>query len=267
MVALITGASSGIGAATAARLAREPGAAVVLTARRERRLRAVAASIDASASWVVADLLHDDAPASILEHVEQRYGRLDVLINNAGTSWPSSFAEGGYENVRRTMAINFEAQVRLTEALLPLLRQTAPSAIVNVASLSGRVARATMGAYCASKFALVGWSDSLRCEERAHGVHVGVVLPGFIATEGFPQTQLLAKPLTRWIVSTPAKVADAIYQTGVGHRRECYVPRAYGLAAAARALAPGVVCSALEAAGSGQARTVGPPLTTASQTP
>ena len=148
---------------------------------------------------------------------------------------------GGYENVRRTMAINFDAQVRLTEALLPLLRSSAPSAIVNVASTAARVARAGTGAYSASKFALAGWSDALWAEERAHGVHVGLVLPGFISTEGFPQSELTAKPWTRWIVSTPERAAEAIYDAGIGRRAERYVPRAYALAAAARILAPGLV--------------------------
>ena len=265
LVALITGASSGIGAASAVRLAREPGASVVLIARREERLRELAASIGEAASWVAADLLDDEAPATILAHVKQRHGRLDVLVNNAGASWPASFADGGYESVRRTMAINFDAHVRLTEALLPELRRSG-GAIVNVASLSGRVARATMGAYCASKFALAGWSDSLRCEERAHGLHVGLVLPGFIATEGFPQEELLASPLTRWIVSTPAKVAEAICRVGIDRQRERYVPRPYGVAAVMRMLAPRLVCGALERVGDGPGSVSGS-LANGAQTP
>src|ERR1700681_1171750 len=96
------------------------------------------------------------------------------------------------------MGLNFDAPVRLTEALLPLLRSSAPSAIVNVASTASRVARAGTGAYSASKFALAGWSDALWAEERPHGVHVGLVLPGFISTEGFPQTELTERPWTRW---------------------------------------------------------------------
>jgi short-subunit dehydrogenase len=131
--------------------------------------------------------------------------------------------------------------VRLTEALLPLLRSSAPSAIVNVASTAARVARAGTGAYSASKFALAGWSDSLWAEERAHGVHVGLVLPGFIATEGFPQTELTEKRLTRWAVSTPEQAAEAIFQAGIGRRPERYVPRPYALAAAFRVLTPGLV--------------------------
>lgn len=241
-VMLVTGASSGIGEATARRLAREPNTSLVLVARREDRLRALAASLgEQRVSFLAVDLLDEDAPARVLEHVSERHGRLDLLVNNAGASWRSTFAAGGYENVKRTMAINFDAQVRLTEALLPLLRASAPSAIVNVASTAARVARAGTGAYSASKFALAGWSDALWAEERANGVHVGLVLPGFISTEGFPQSELTAKPWTRWMVSTPDKGAQAIYDAGIGRRPERYVPRPYALAAALRILTPGLV--------------------------
>ncbi len=241
-VILITGASSGIGEASARRHARIPGARLVLVARREDRLAALAASLgEDRASWVAVDLLDEDAPARIREHVQERHGRLDLLINNAGAAWRARFADGGYENVRRTMAINFDAPVRLTEALLDLLRSSAPSAIVNIASTAGRVARPGTGAYSASKFALAGWSDSLWAEERSNGVHVGLVLPGFIVTEGFPAQELLAKPLTRRIVSTPERAAEAIYEAGIGRRPERYVPRPYALAAILRVLFPGLV--------------------------
>jgi short-subunit dehydrogenase len=249
----VTGASSGIGEATARRLAREPRCSIVLVGRREERLRALAASLDdrsvgngrvesgQRASWVAVDLVDERAPELIQQHVLERHGRLDLLVNNAGAAWRARFADGGYENVRRTMEINFDAQLRLTEALLPLLRDSAPSAIVNVSSTAGRVARAGSGAYSASKFALAGWSDALWAEERPHRVHVGLVLPGFISTEGFPQSELTAKPWTRWLVSTPERAAEAIYQAGLGRRAERYVPRPYGIAAALRVLAPGLV--------------------------
>ncbi len=241
-VMLITGASSGIGEAAARRLAREPGAALVLLARREERLRTLARELgEERVSYIALDLLEQDAPQRVLEHVLERHGHLELLVNNAGAAWRASFAEGGYENVRRTMALNFDAVVRLTEALLPVLRASAPSAIVNVSSTAGRVARAGTGAYSASKFALTGWSDSLSAEERPHGVHVGLVLPGFISTEGFPQRELTERALTRWIVSTPERAAEAIYQVGVRRRPERYVPRPYALAAALRVLAPALV--------------------------
>jgi short-subunit dehydrogenase len=192
-------------------------------------------------SVLAVDLLDEDAPERIHQHVLQHHGRLDLLVNNAGAAWRARFADGGYANVKRTMAINFDAPVRLTEALLPLLRESAPSAIVNVSSTAGRVARAGSGAYSASKFALAGWSDALWAEERPYGVHVGLVLPGFIATEGFPQSELTEKPLTRWIVSTPDRAAEAIYQAGVQRHPERYVPRPYAITAALRAVAPWLV--------------------------
>jgi short-subunit dehydrogenase len=252
LVAVITGASSGIGAAAARRLAREPGARLVLVARREQRLRELADSLEAPATYVAADLTDDDAPDRIAAHVTEHHNRLTLLVNNAGASWRATFAEGGYDNVRRTMDVNFDSVVRLTEALLPLLRASSPSAIVNVTSTAARVARAGAGAYSASKFALAGWTDALHLEERPHGVHVGLVLPGFVATEGFPAQELRERRLTSWMVSDADTAAEAIVDAGLRRRAERYVPRPYALAAAVRTIAPrrrrfltlggGVVC-------------------------
>jgi len=241
VIAVVTGASSGIGAATARRLAREPDARLVLVARREDRLRALADELG-GATVVPVDLLDHGAPGAVREAVEREHGgRLDLLVNNAGSAGRGRFGDTGWEHVRRHMELNFEAVLRLTEALLPLLRASAPSAIVNVASTAGRVSRANSGAYSASKFALAGWSDALYGEERRNGVHVGLVLPGFVATEGFPQEELMGRRLTRWVVSKPEKVAEAIVDAGPGGAAERYVPRAYWLAAAARTLAPRLV--------------------------
>jgi short-subunit dehydrogenase len=239
MVALVTGASSGIGEATARRLARD-GADVVLVARREERLRELAAELG-GATVVAVDLTDEGAPAQIAQAVESQHGRLDLLVNNAGAAWRGSFADIGWEGVERHMKVNFDATVRVTHALLPLLRRSSPSAIVNVASVAGRISRARSGAYSASKFALIGWSDGLYAEERPHGVHVGLVLPGFVATEGFPQRELMEKRLTRRLVSTPERVAAAIVAAGPGGRAERYVPRPYWLIAAARILVPGLM--------------------------
>jgi uncharacterized protein len=244
-VALVTGASSGIGEATARRLAREPGAALVLVARREERLRALAGELG-GATVIAVDLTDEDAPARVAEVVEREHGALHLLVNNAGARWSGRFGEGGWENVKRHMEVNFDAPVRLTEALLPLLRRTAAArtqdaprvSIVNVSSTSARVSRANAGAYSASKFALAGWSDALHLEEQRHGVHVGLVLPGFVATEGFPQAELVGRAATRWAVSRPEVVAEAIVEAGPGGKAERYVPRFYWLAAAARVLLP-----------------------------
>jgi uncharacterized protein len=241
-VAVVTGASSGIGEATARRLAREPGTKLVLVARRQGRLDALARELG-GVTVVAVDLTDPDAPGTVLDAVGRAHGELHLLVNNAGARWVGTFGGTGWEQVERHMRINFEAPVRLTEALLPLLRATAQKrvhsvAIVNVSSTSGRVARANAGGYSAAKFALAGWSDSLAAEERAHGVHVGLVLPGYISTEGFPQVELRAHPLLRRIVSTPEVVADAIVDCGLRGKPERYVPRAYWLAAAARIFVP-----------------------------
>jgi short-subunit dehydrogenase len=251
-ICVITGASSGIGEATARRLAREPGARLVLVARRQERLDALAAELG-GATTVSVDLTDPQGPARVQEIVVREHGALHLLVNNAGAAWRGQFADTGWANVEQHMKVNFEAPVRLTEALLPVLRETAARAystdrgggsrvsIVNVASTAGRVSRPNSGAYSASKFALAGWSDALYGEEREHGVHVGLVLPGFVRTEGFPADELLAKAVTRWTVSSPERVAEAIVAAGPGGKAERYVPRPYWLAAAARILFPAVV--------------------------
>ncbi len=254
-VAVITGASAGIGEATARRLAQEPDSKLVLVARREEKLQALARELGEDRTIALAvDLTRKDAAGRILRRVEREHGRLDLLVNNAGAAWRGRFAETGWENIERHMKLDFEAPVRLTEALLPLIRQTAAGggpadgkrvSIVNIASTAGRVSRPNSGAYSAAKFALIGWTDALHAEERAHGVHVGLVLPGFVKTEGFPAAELLAKPHTRLIVSTPDKVAEAIMEAGPGGRAERYVPRYYWLAAASRILLPGLVRKAI----------------------
>lgn len=241
----MTGASSGIGEAAARRLAREPGARLVLVARREDRLRALADELG-GATVIGVDLTDPAAPERVRETVEREHGRLDLLVNNAGAAWRGSFADTGWANVERHLKLNLEAPLKLTEALLPLLRQTAASsdrrvAIVNVASTAARVSRPRSGAYSVSKFALAAWSDALHGEEAPNRIHVGLVLPGFVKTEGFPATELLERRATQWIVSTPERVAQAIVEAGPGGKAERYVPRPYWLAAAMRILAPRLV--------------------------
>lgn len=235
-LAVVTGASSGIGAATARLLAKE-GWRVLVVARRADRLDELASELDGVVA-VPADLTDADAPQRVREAVERHGGRLELLVNNAGAEWRSTFAAGGYENVRRTMAVNFDGVVRLTEALLPLLRASAPSSVVNVSSVAGRVGRPSNSAYAASKFALAGWSEAVGVEEEPHGVHVGQVLPGFISTEGFPHQRLRAGLHTRWLVSSPERVAKAIAAAGPGGRHEVYVPRFYAMVPKLRHLFP-----------------------------
>ena len=249
-IALVTGASSGIGEATARRLIREPDTQLVLVARRRERLERLADELG-GATVIAADLTEPAAAERIRDVIVGEHGgQLHMLVNNAGAAWRGTFGETGWANLERHMKLNFEAPARLTEALLPLLRATAASppadpnrrvCIVNVASTAGRVSRPGSGAYSASKFALAGWTDALHAEERAHGVHVGLVLPGFIVTEGFPGAELLASVKTRWLVGKTETVAEAILDAGPGGRAERYAPRPYGVIAAARMVVPSVV--------------------------
>ena len=244
--AVVTGASSGIGEAVARRLAASaPDVALVLVARREERLAALASELGPRCSFVAVDLVREEAPSLVLSHAASRFDGVSLLVNNAGAAWRAPFGEGGWHNVQRTMALNFDAQVRLTEALLPLLRASAPSSIVNVGSTAARASRAGTGAYSASKAALGAWSDALHLEERANGVHVGLVQPGFIATEGFPAEELVGRRLTRWMVSSPSAAADAVVDCAFGGKAERYVPRWYGVAAALRVVAPRLVRKAM----------------------
>jgi uncharacterized protein len=273
-VALITGASSGIGEATARLLTqREPHAEVILVARRQNRVDALAGELNARHSGghhhvhpYAADLTDPEAITRLAGYVQTHFGQLNLLVNNAGARWSMPFEQGGYANIAQTMAINFNAQVQVTEALLGLLRTAAAAdgvaeltasnpatiaraSIVNVASTDNRIARPGTSAYSASKFALIGWSDSLYAELKPEGIHVGLVNPGFIATEGFPQTELVSHPLRRHLVGSTEQAADAILKAGLNGKAEIYVPGYYRGFAALRTLAPGLVRRVLSGGG------------------
>ena len=239
-VVVITGASSGIGEAAARHLVRKRGARAVLVARRGDRLEQLANELGGDASWVAADVTDPATADRVRDHALERFGRIESLVNNAGGAWRERFADGGFADVERTMDLNFFACVRMAEALLPALRESRGS-LVNVASIAGRVARPATGAYSASKAALIAWTDSLRAEEAAAGVHVGAVLPGFIKTEGFPARELLAKRATRWLVSDTDTVAEAIDDVAFGGAAERIAPRPYAVFPALRVLAPRLV--------------------------
>ena len=239
-VAVVTGASSGIGEATAKRLDAD-GWKLILVARREERLQKLCSQLR-DASYVAVDLTDDDAPAKVHAAVGDE---LHLLVNNAGASKRAAFGDrenGGYANVKRIMDLNFDAVLRLTEELLPLLRESAPSSIVNVCSVAGRIANGRGTAYSSSKFALIGFSEALFHEEKRKDVHVGMVLPGFISTEGFPQDEVKNNRATSWMVKTPDTVADAIVAAGPGGKAEITVPAfPYRVFTSLRVLAPGLV--------------------------
>ena len=251
--AVITGASSGIGEALARRLASD-GWRLLVVARRQDRLDALCADLGSGALAEAADLTDPEAVARVAARAEKEFDRLDLLVNNAGGNRKrGEFGDPdyGYDYVREVMEQNFDSAVRVTEALLPFLRRSAPSAIVNVGSIAGRIARPQVGAYNAAKFALNGWTEGLHHEEKAHGVHVGLVTPGFIATEGFPQKQFTERALTRWMVGKPEDAVAAIMKAA-GGKAEVSVPGWYALLPRLRYAAPGIVRFAL----SGRKRSV-----------
>jgi short-subunit dehydrogenase len=187
--ALVTGASSGIGAATA-RLLAEGGTTVALVARRADRLEQVAADCRAGAPGsrsYAADLADPDRAAALARQIWDELGPLDVIINNAGIPLRRPVDRLTMAEVERAMTVNYLSPVAITLALLPRLLGRGSGTIVNVSSLGGRLGIATEAAYCGSKFALAGWSEALAADLVGTGVSVRLVLPGAIDTEIWDQ--------------------------------------------------------------------------------
>lgn len=246
-IAVVTGASSGIGEATARRLAGD-GWRCVLLARREDRLQALAAEIGGEP--VVCDVGVRAAVEEAAQLVLERHRVVDLLVNNAGIAARSTFADANLDQVERVLAVNYLGGVWCTRAFLPGLRQAARAArgdgrsahVVNVASVAGTVALARSGPYVAAKHAQVAFSRSLRTSVARQGISVHTVLPGFVETEGFPQAALRAGRRTRWLVTSAEHVAAAIVDAVEKDRAEVTVPWfPYRLVSALQGVAPGVV--------------------------
>jgi len=238
---VITGASSGIGRQAAADLAAA-GARVCVAARREELLRTLVEEIGGEAaghSYVATDVTDRRQVAGLAAHVRGAYGRCDALVNNAGFSKGREFKGGeSIDDVEAVMRTNFFGAVYCTAAFLPLLEASAPSSVVNVASMAGRLAFGNASGYCASKFALVGWSEAVRFDLEPKGVNVALVEPGPIPTEGFSQEGLVDHPVYRYALGTPADVSAAIKDAITRRKAERVVPRWYYLLQIPRVLAP-----------------------------
>jgi short-subunit dehydrogenase len=186
---LVTGASSGIGAALARVLAAR-GDTVALVARRADRLDAVLAECretsPASERWA-ADLADPTDAATLALAIWDHYDGIDVVVNNAGAPMRRHASQLTMAEVERTMAINYFSPVAITLALLPRMLARRAGIIVNVSSLGGRLGITTEAAYSGSKFALAGWSESLAIDLDRSGVTVKLVLPGAIDTEIWDQ--------------------------------------------------------------------------------
>ncbi len=188
---LVTGASSGIGAATARSLARQ-GADLALVARRTDRLEELASGIreqGRSCVALTADLRDPAQARQAVEDTAERFGRLDVLVNSVGFVAAGDIEDGDPENWERMIDLNVRAVLHTAQKALPHLLRAAEEGprgvadLVTVSSVAGRVARAHNAVYSATKHAVVAFSEGLRQEVTARGVRVGLIEPGMTATE------------------------------------------------------------------------------------
>jgi NAD(P)-dependent dehydrogenase (short-subunit alcohol dehydrogenase family) len=242
-VAVVTGGSSGIGAATA-RLLAARGWLCVLLARREERLRTVAEKV--AGEYEVCDVSDRAAVERVAAAVRERHPAIRLLVNNAGIPGRVDFLDADPERIETVLRVNYLGGVWCLRAFLPALEAGAPSDVVNVVSVAGAVASGSSGPYTASKHAQLAFSRSIGPELRRRGVRTHTLLPGFVETEGFPQRDRLPGPLYR-IVAQPEDVAAAIVRTVERNRRESFVPWWYRLPALAEALAPGLLARAARA--------------------
>ncbi len=239
-VCVVTGASSGIGRRVALDLAAG-GAKVCVTARRTERLEELLGELGDGRghSLFTADVGDRNSVRALADHVRDTYGRCDVLINNAGYSEESHFTgPDDVAELERVMQTNFWGTVYCTAELLPLLSDSAPASVVNVASMAGRLAVGGASSYCASKFAVVGWSEALASDLAEREVYVSVVEPGFVPTEGFPQDDMVGDPFLKYMLGTVEQVSAAILDAIENRKLERVVPRWYYLLQVPRVVTP-----------------------------
>jgi uncharacterized protein len=246
-VAVVTGASSGIGAATARLLAKR-GWHCVLLARGENRLRHVAGEI--GAEYELCDVADRAAVERVAAAVTERHPELGLLVNNAGIPGRTGFLDAEPAQVEAVLDVNYLGSLWCLRAFLPALERAAPSHVVNVVSVAGTVVHPGSGPYGASKHAQLAFSRAVTADLASRNIHVHSILPGLIETEGFPQRRNLSNVLARRLVAEPALVAERLLDAVEHDRREVYVPRWYRAAAWMQALAPSVVAGAAARPGS-----------------
>jgi short-subunit dehydrogenase len=222
-VALVTGASSGIGRATATALAAR-GARVIALGRDQERLEGVG---ERQVLWDLAE------PGAVANEI----GPVDVLVNNAGIGWAGPLAET--PDVERLVAVNLVAPILLTRALLPGMLERGLGHVVNVASIAGFVGPRKEAVYAATKGGLIAFTESLRYELRGTGVGVTLVAPGVVATPFFERR---GRPYERsWPRPIPVeRVAEAIARAIEAEQDEVFIPRWLSAVARLRGAAPGL---------------------------
>ncbi len=187
-IAIITGATSGIGRETAREFSKA-GSKVVLAGRRAERLRELVSELEVSGAEALAvqtDVADQAQVEKLIEAAVERFGRVDVLVNNAGVAIASKFLEMPLEDFRRLMDVNFWGAVYACRATVPHMRkQNGGGVILNVSSIFGKRGMPYETAYCASKFALAGFSEALRSELMSEGIDVCTIFPGAVETEIF----------------------------------------------------------------------------------
>ena len=240
-IAVVTGASSGIGAEIA-RLFSRTGYRCVLIARREDRLRALAEELDAE--YEVCDVTDRAAVEGTAVRVLERHPALAVLVNNAGVPARASFLDGDPLPALQT---NYLGSVWCLRAFLPGLEAGAPSHVVNLVSVAGTATLPRAGPYSASKYAQLAFSRATAPQLRGRGIHVHTVKPGFVETEGFPQAWLPA-PARRLVIG-PEQVAAHVLDSIARGRGETTVPRYYAIAGLVQALAPNLLARLLSRSG------------------
>jgi short-subunit dehydrogenase len=236
--AVITGASAGIGEATALAFARR-GTRVVLAARRLDRLEQLAERIQEHGGTALAvrcDVGDPRQVAALPVVVLEAFGRCDVLVNNAGIPGGGEFADLSLEQIEEVVRVNLLGVLYGTRAFWPAMAAQGRGHVVNVASLAGRFATPGASIYTATKHAVVAFSEALNYEGEPRGVLVTAVNPGFVPTEGFPATD---RP--SFLTLTPDRVAGAIVRVvREGIAPELMVPRWVGPLQGFRVLTPGL---------------------------
>jgi short-subunit dehydrogenase len=239
--AVVTGASSGIGAEIARTLSRN-GYRCVLIARREDRLRALAEELDGE--YELCDVTDRSAVESTAARILERHPAVAVLVNNAGVPARATFLEG---DPLPALETNYLGSVWCLRAFLPGLEAGAPSHLVNIVSVAGTATLPRAGPYSASKYAQLAFSRATAAELRGRGILVHTVKPGFVETEGFPQSWL-PRPAQRLVIG-PERVAEHVLDSIERGRGETTVPRYYAFAGVVQALAPNLVARVLSRSG------------------
>jgi len=241
-VAVVTGASSGIGEATARELVRR-GWHCVLLARRADRLETLAGEI--GGEFEVCDVRDREQVHEVAARVLQRHPAVGLLVNNAGVPGRGTFASTSDETIERVTETNYLGGVWCTRAFLPGLRAAARaggSHVVNVVSVAGTIAFAPAGPYAGAKHAQLAFSRSLDASLRPEGIKVLTLLPGFVETEGFTPRSNLRSGLMRRFVIDSEDVAEALVDGVEKGRREITIPWfPYRLVSIFQALFPGVL--------------------------